>query len=78
MLNSIVPRQIKQSNLTHGEWFIASKYLPPDGLQVLCCDQLEVHWLDTYRADRGWSKGSNNSFAWHVISTPIAMFWELD
>lgn len=78
MLNSIVPRQIKQSNLSAGTWFLASRYLPPDSLEVLCCDQFKGRWFDTYSASYGWSKGSNDSFAWQVVSTPIGMFWELD
>jgi len=78
MLNSIVPRHIKQSNLSRGTWFLASQYLPPEGVEVLCCDQLEDHWFDIYSTDYGWSKSSNSSFAWQVVSNPITMFWELD
>jgi len=78
MLNSIIPRQIKQSNLSPGTWFLASQYLPPDSIEVLCCDQFKGRWFDTYSAEHGWANGSKYRFAWQFVSTPIAMFWELD
>ena len=78
MLNSIVPRQIRQSNRSPGTWFLASQYLPPDSIQVLCCSEFQVFWFDTYSDAYGWTSGSKDRFAWQVVSTPIAMFWELD
>jgi len=78
MLNSIVPRQIKQSNLSPGTWFLASQYLPPDGIEVLCCSEFQVFWVDIYSAEHGWANGSKYRFAWQFVSTPLAMFWELD